>query len=148
MPPLFVAVIARLRQLRILLLLLGLGLAQTVTAMEVLRILAWPGYADPDVVVEFERRHNIRVEVSYIDSDDGLWNRIHNNSGKNFDVFAVNTAELQRYIDQGLTVPINLDHVKKIMRGNCRASRTTRPSRAWSATARSMPFRTHIRTWG
>ncbi|MFC3108065.1 extracellular solute-binding protein [Undibacterium arcticum] len=111
MPP-FVAVIARLRQLRILLLLLGLGLAQTVTAMEVLRILAWPGYADPDVVVEFERRHNIRVEVSYIDSDDGLWNRIHNNSGKNFDVFAVNTAELQRYIDQGLTVPINLDHVK------------------------------------
>ena len=95
-------------------LILGLGLtaAPAVPAKEVLRILAWPGYADPDLVAEFERRHNISVEVSYIDTDDELWNRIHKNGGKNFDVFAVNTAELQRYIDQGLTVPINLEHVK------------------------------------
>ncbi|PLX72710.1 MAG: spermidine/putrescine ABC transporter substrate-binding protein, partial [Azoarcus sp.] len=37
-------------------------------AAEVLRVLAWPGYADPDVVKVFEQRTGSRVEVTVIDS--------------------------------------------------------------------------------
>ena len=93
-------------------LLFGLATAPGASANGVLRVLAWPGYADADMVAEFERRHHISVEVSYINTDDELWSRIRQNGGKDVDVFAVNTAELQRYIDQGLAVPIDLGHVK------------------------------------
>ena len=76
-------------------------------AEEVLRVLAWPGYADPDLVQVFERRYKVKVEVNIVGSDDEMWNLLSNGQGENFDVFAVNTAELQRYIDRGISVPLN-----------------------------------------
>ena len=72
-----------------------------------LRVLAWPGYADPDVVQTFERRTGAKVEVSFIDSDDALWQRMNAQGGRDFDVFAANTAELQRYIAAGLVAAVD-----------------------------------------
>jgi putative spermidine/putrescine transport system substrate-binding protein len=72
----------------------------------VLRILAWPGYVDADVVSAFEKRFGGRIELTIIDSDAALWQKISSNQGADFDVFAVNTAELQRYIDKELVQPI------------------------------------------
>lgn len=77
------------------------------SALETLRVLAWPGYADPDVVKVFEQRTGTRVEVTTIDSDDLLWQHISQRQAADYDVFAVNTAELQRYIAAGLVVPID-----------------------------------------
>jgi len=91
---------------RLLILLLGLALALPEAGVAasgpVLRVLAWPGYADADVVKGFERRSGARVELTLVDSDTALWQKISAGSGADFDVFAVNTAELQRYIDHGL----------------------------------------------
>lgn len=103
---------ARCRYASLLFLILG-GLAASAgaSAGEVLRVLAWDGYADPPVVKQFEERTGVTVEVTYVSSDDELWNRINHNNGRDFDVFAVNTAELQRYIDHGLTVPIDMDAI-------------------------------------
>lgn len=78
------------------------------TPVETLRVLAWPGYADADVVAEFERRHQVRVEVALVKSDDELWTRMSANQGGDFDLFAANTAELKRYIDSGLSVALDL----------------------------------------
>ncbi|MDO9314101.1 MAG: extracellular solute-binding protein [Burkholderiaceae bacterium] len=75
-------------------------------AADTLRVLAWPGYADPDIVSTFEQRYGGKVEVTMIDSDLDLWNKITANGAQDFDVFAVNTAELQRYIRKGLVVGI------------------------------------------
>lgn len=80
-------------------------------AADTLRVLAWPGYADPDIVQAFERRRGVQVEVTTIDSDLDLWNKITANEAQDFDVFAVNTAELQRYIRKGLVVGIASDSV-------------------------------------
>lgn len=85
------------------LLCVGLG----VQAQGTLRVLTWPGYADPDLVRVFEQRTGAKVEVTTIDSDDVLWQKLNKNSGADFDVFAANTAELQRYIQAGLVVPID-----------------------------------------
>lgn len=92
------------------------ALALTVTvcssvAQETLRVLAWPGYADTDVVRVFEERTGARVIVTLIDSDETLWHKINERDGENFDVFAVNAAELQRYISAALVVPIDLNAV-------------------------------------
>ncbi|MFM9915115.1 MAG: PotD/PotF family extracellular solute-binding protein [Rhizobacter sp.] len=75
-------------------------------AADTLRVLTWPGYADPDIVRTFEQRHGSKVEVTIIDSDLDLWNKLTSNGAQDFDVFAVNTAELQRYIRKGLVVGI------------------------------------------
>ncbi len=72
-----------------------------------LRILAWEGYADPEIQRQFEARTHINIDVTVVYSDDELWNRANNNKGRPYDLIAVNTAELQRYIDKGLVRAID-----------------------------------------
>lgn len=90
------------------LLLLACGAAW---GLPTLRVLAWPGYADPDIVKRFEQAHNVKVQVAIVSSDESLWERVNGNGGGDVDVFAVNTAELKRYVDAGLVVPLNLANI-------------------------------------
>lgn len=98
----------------------ALCLVTTAFAAEALRVLAWPGYAEPDLVKGFEQRTGSRVELTLVDSDDDLWRKVNQNQGTDFDVLAVNVAELQRYIQQGLVVPIELgavpNHARQVPR--------------------------------
>lgn len=96
--------------------LLAFFLPLAAWGAETLHVLAWPGYADPDIVKTFEQLTGAKVEVSFIDTDEALWGRITAPEGKNFDVFAVNTAELQRYIDKSLVVPIDPSMVPNVAR--------------------------------
>ena len=84
--------------------------ARAGTAPQRLRVLAWPGYADADVVKVFEQRTNSRIEVTIVDSDAVLWQKVAQRGADDeaFDVIAVNTAELQRYIGAGLVQPIEV----------------------------------------
>ena len=66
--------------------LLWLACAGTVAAVPVLRVLSWPGYADADVVARFEAEHKVRVEISLVESDDQLWQRLTDDSGGRFDL--------------------------------------------------------------
>lgn len=97
-----------------LLLLPGSGWG--ASGMPVLRILAWPGYVDADAVRVFEKRLGVRVELTVVDSDAVLWQKINARKGGDFDVFAVNTAELQRYIDHGLVQPVDPAAIPNIRR--------------------------------
>jgi putative spermidine/putrescine transport system substrate-binding protein len=92
-------------------LLVALLLAHAAHAADVLRVLAWPGYADPDIVKAFEQRHHVTVQVTIVGSDETLWERVSARNGGDFDVFAVNTAELKRYLDKGLVVPLDLSRI-------------------------------------
>jgi putative spermidine/putrescine transport system substrate-binding protein len=85
---------------------LAASVCARAAAVETLRVLAWPGYADADIVKVFEQRMQCRVEVTVVDSDVDLWNKISLHQAQDFDVFAVNTAELQRYIRQSWVQPI------------------------------------------
>lgn len=82
--------------------------ASPANAREILRIAAWAGYADADLVKAFEQRLQVEVEVTLVNSDDDLWEKINSNT---FDVFAVNTAELQRYIAHNKVAPLDLTHI-------------------------------------
>jgi putative spermidine/putrescine transport system substrate-binding protein len=72
-----------------------------------LRVLAWPGYAEPEVIKSFEQATGASVELTLIDSDLDLWQKMNDKQGIGFDVFAVNTAELKRYVQQGLVASVN-----------------------------------------
>ena len=77
-------------------------------AAEELRILAWQGYADDDWVAQFEQETGAKVSVVYAQTDDEIWSKMKGSEGEDFDLFAVNTSELQRYIDAGIAVPHDL----------------------------------------
>jgi putative spermidine/putrescine transport system substrate-binding protein len=85
-------------------------------AQNILRVLAWPGYADADLVKNFEQRTGSKVEVTVIDNDDDMWKKLSENKAIDFDVFAVNTAELQRYIRSNLVVPVDGSRIPNISR--------------------------------
>ncbi|MGB3830948.1 MAG: ABC transporter substrate-binding protein [Mesorhizobium sp.] len=87
---------------------LGLGLMASAALAENLRVLAWDGYADQDWVKDFTQETGIGVDVVFIGSDDEIWAKIKGSEGQDFDVFAVNTAQLQRYIKAGLVAPIDI----------------------------------------
>lgn len=57
-----------------------------------------------------------RWELTFIDCDDVMWHKLSNNKAQDFDVFAVNTAELQRYISAALVVPVNTKAIANIDR--------------------------------
>lgn len=88
------------------------GMAAPESANEnVLRVLAWPGYADSDVVSAFATRFHARVEVTLVDSDEALWSRMHSASPPPYDVLAANTAEIQRYARDNLLAPLDLSRI-------------------------------------
>ena len=80
-----------------------------------LRVLAWPGYAEPEVVRSFTARTGVRVEVTVVDTDEALWQKLQtagkDNGRDAFDVFAVNTAELQRYVAGNLVQGIDVKRI-------------------------------------
>jgi putative spermidine/putrescine transport system substrate-binding protein len=95
----------------LLLLVFAVSAASPACATETLRVLTWTGYADRDLVTEFEKQYSVRVEVTFVSSDDALREKISVKSGAGFDVFAANTAEIQYYIGQGLVMPLRLSNI-------------------------------------
>ncbi|WP_296815743.1 extracellular solute-binding protein [Thiobacillus sp.] len=87
---------------------------QSALAMETLRVLAWPGYADADLVTIFEQRHGVHVEVTLVDNDDVLREKMAADQGAHFDVIAANTAEMVHYIDSGLIQPIDTQNIPNL----------------------------------
>jgi len=87
---------------------LGVSLLASSAMADNLRVLAWDGYADEDWVAAFTAATGIGVDVVFIGSDDEIWAKIKGSEGKDFDVFAVNTAQLQRYIQADLVSPIDV----------------------------------------
>ncbi|KDB08542.1 hypothetical protein LIG30_2341 [Burkholderia sp. lig30] len=103
---------------RAILMVLALGvmsspgdLAAQSSNENVLRVLAWPGYADDDVVNVFQSRFHAKVEVTFVDSDEALWSRMHSASPPPYDVLAANTAEIQRYAHDNLLSPLDLSRI-------------------------------------
>lgn len=81
-----------------------------------LRVLAWPGYAEPEVVQAFERQHGVPVELTLIDTDEALWQRLGVRAGANFDVLALNTVELRRAQQAGLLRPLEPARIPRLAR--------------------------------
>ncbi|MGC1330511.1 extracellular solute-binding protein, partial [Pseudomonas sp.] len=81
-----------------------------------LRVLAWPGYADSDLVAVFEQRQHVRVEVTLVGSDEVLRSKMAEHQGADFDVIAANTAEVHRYAGLGLLQPLRPERIANTSR--------------------------------
>jgi putative spermidine/putrescine transport system substrate-binding protein len=109
-------------------------------------VLAWPGYAEPEVVQAFERRHGVRVELTthrHRRGDVGARQR----DGDEFDVLALNTAELQRYLDAGLVQALDAARIPNRHRQLPRFREPARMPGTARARASSTPCPTPMRRW-
>ncbi|WP_068829256.1 extracellular solute-binding protein [Pseudomonas sp. BMS12] len=96
--------------------LLALLPALATADAKVLRLLAWPGYADSDLVQQFEKRHGVSVEVTLVGNDDVLRSKLTAGNGADYDLVAANTAEIAFYIEQGLLQPLDPTHIANTTR--------------------------------
>ena len=85
-------------------------------AAPVLRVLSWPGYADPDIVAVFEKRHGVKVEITTVASDDVLRAKLASTDGPAFDLVAANTAEIARLVARRLLAPLPLRDIPNTAR--------------------------------
>lgn len=85
-------------------------------ATTVLRVLAWPGYADPDIVAVFEKRYGVKVAVTTVASDAVLRALMARADGPGFDAVAANTAEISRMVRQGLLAPLPVSDIPNTAR--------------------------------
>jgi putative spermidine/putrescine transport system substrate-binding protein len=95
-------------------LFLGLVMIFPARAEEVLRVLAWPGYAEPAQVKAFEALHQVRVQLSLVSSDEALRQQVQAKQGGNFDVIAANTVEIKNFIAQKLLRPLNPAQIPRV----------------------------------
>lgn len=92
------------------------GLRPARAEVPLLRVLAWPGYAEPEVVQAFEQAQGARVELTLIDTDEALWQRLSQREGADFDVLALNTVELRRARQAGLLRALEPGRIPRLAR--------------------------------
>jgi spermidine/putrescine transport system substrate-binding protein len=99
--------------LALMVLLAVIGLPRPVLAAEqpVLRILNWDEYLDPAVLAEFGRRHGVKVEETYFDSDSERDRRLASNDATGFDLAMVDAPQIAVYRDRGWIEPIGESRV-------------------------------------
>lgn len=85
-------------------------------AQSILRVLTWSGYADPDLVAVFEKRHGVRVEVTLVGSDDVLRAKLADTKAPAYDVVAANTVEIARFVELQQLAPLPLDAIPNAAR--------------------------------
>lgn len=93
---------------------IAVALGGSAEAAGTLRLLVWEGYADDDVVAEFEKKYDADVQVVYLTSDDEMWTKLKGSDGADFDVFSVATSALGKFIDAGLVKPIDVAKVPNL----------------------------------
>lgn len=92
-------------------LLFTIASAQALAQDQTLRVLAWPGYADSDLVEAFEKRYKVKVEVTLVSSDEILRAKMAEHDGNDYDVIAANTAEIHAYADRGLLLALRPESI-------------------------------------
>jgi spermidine/putrescine-binding protein len=76
-----------------------------------LRMYTWDGYADAGWVKEFEETFDAKVNVAYGSSVDEMFAKLSGSGGADFDLIAVDTTTVPRYVKAGLLAPIDLAKV-------------------------------------
>lgn len=72
------------------------------------RMFTWEGYADAAWVKEFEDKTGAKVNAAYAGSVDEMFAKMSGSKGADFDIVAVDTSSVPRYIQGGLLQPINM----------------------------------------
>ncbi len=66
-----------------------------------LSILNWEAYLDPEVIAQFEKDHNVKVQQTYFVSDEDRDSKLLATRGNAFDLILVSDARIDEYVKLG-----------------------------------------------
>ncbi|MFM9272341.1 PotD/PotF family extracellular solute-binding protein [Pseudarthrobacter sp. NKDBFgelt] len=78
-----------------------------------LNLLTWEGYADPSFVSEFESRTGVKVNASYVGSNDEMITKLRSAKGT-YDLASPSCDSTGALIDAGLVRPIDQNRVPQL----------------------------------
>ena len=84
-----------------------LFLGPPAVAAGTLRILAYEGYADDDWIKAFEHQTGARVNVVFAGSPEEMFAKMQGSAGADYDLVAIDTSIVKRYLDNGLIQPMD-----------------------------------------
>ena len=84
-----------------------LFLGPPAVAAGILRILAYEGYADDDWIKAFEHQTGARVNVVFAGSPEEMFAKMQGSAGADYDLVAIDTSIVKRYLDNGLIQPMD-----------------------------------------
>lgn len=90
--------------------LLGTAIPAMAQAGE-LSLLTWEGYADPSFVEKFTAETGCNVTAKYVGSGDEIASTILTGRGDDYDMFAVSSDLVPRFIDADAVDPIDMSQV-------------------------------------
>ena len=76
-----------------------------------LRLLSWEGYCEDEWVKPFEEENNVKLNISYMGSDDELFAKMRGGKGMTYDLLSTNVAHLIPLSESDLIVPINSKNI-------------------------------------
>jgi putative spermidine/putrescine transport system substrate-binding protein/spermidine/putrescine transport system substrate-binding protein len=80
-----------------------------------LNAILWEGYAAQPMQAAFEKKYGIKINVTYIGSNDEVFAKIRSRSGQ-YDLVPATTDISHQYIDQRLVQPIDLGQIPNASR--------------------------------
>ena len=83
----------------------------SANAAGTLNVLTWEGYADAQWVKPFQKRYHVKLNITYIGSDDELFAKIRGGQGLTYDVMATNRANLPALKASNLIIPLDESEV-------------------------------------
>jgi spermidine/putrescine transport system substrate-binding protein len=96
------------------LLLFHYGMSYPAGDKHELSILTWSEYIDPEIVEEFEAKHNVKIKFTYYETDDTRTDILLETDGLGYDLVLVNGAALSAYQKRGWLAAISKDIIPNI----------------------------------
>ena len=77
---------------------------------ETLNVFNWGDYIDPQVLKDFEKEYNIRVVYEEFDTNEDMYVKIANGSGK-YDVAIPSDYMIRRMINEDMLIPLDMSKI-------------------------------------
>jgi len=95
-------------------LLLFLSSATVATDKNILKILTWSDYMDPELVTAFEQQHDATIKFVYFDDDDARDTILINSGSGEFDLVLSSGRKVINYLNKGWLEPISIFDVPNL----------------------------------
>ncbi|MFT5893523.1 MAG: spermidine/putrescine transport system substrate-binding protein [bacterium] len=114
------------------LLIVSILISQTAAAapQQILEVLTWSEYIDPEIVVEFETEFSAQIKQTYFESDADRDRALAESAGTGYDLIMVSGQRVSKYAKQNWIMPLdqklipNIDHISLRWRNTFEATYT------------------------
>lgn len=79
---------------------------------DTLNLLTWEGYAEKEIISEFEKKYGVKVNATYFGSSDELIAKLRSGGGKTYDIISPSGDLSGFLVDSDMVEPLSIDQYK------------------------------------